>query len=148
MSNWKKNLILFKIWNPCWKMCFVYFVFWRKHCVQRIEEITWEHIVSHWSKLMMIGGNFCVIKLIIFMCYFSIHIIISDFMFFCWQLDIKIYGKHISWDLKNMNVKKWKRKKLFSNTTYLRPIWNLRKIMILTSKIYFTRSIDKFKEKL
>ena len=145
MSNWKKNLILFKIWNPCWKMCFVYFVFWRKHCVQRIEEITWEHIVSHWSKLMMIGGNFCVIKLIIFMCYFSIHIIISDFMFFCWQLDIKIYGKHISWDLKNMNVKKWKRKKTFfeynifetnlkskkNNNTYVRHkseiLINLRK---------------------
>ena len=120
MSNWKKNLILFKIWNPCWKMCFVYFVFWRKHCVQRIGEITWEHIVSHWSKLMMIGGNFCVIKLIIFMCYFSIHIIISDFMFFCWQLDIKIYGKHISWDLKNMNVKKWKRNFFFR----IQHIWD------------------------
>ena len=68
---------------------------------KQTKKIANEWYIHTWSKLMMESeGKFSMVQSWSYLCDIFQSILLDwTWIFFCWQLEIKIYGKHISWGL-------------------------------------------------
>ena len=68
---------------------------------KQTKKIANEWYIHTWSKLMMESeGKFSMVQSWSYLCVIFQSILLDwTWIFFCWQLEIKIYGKHISWGL-------------------------------------------------